>query len=126
MTPTVPLPTEGELAILNVLWATGPLTVREVHDRLDAAHPVTYTTVLKLLQVMHQKGLVTRDEAERSHVYAAASPRERTEERLIDHLSERAFGGSAARLVMRALSRTRASEEEKARIRALLDAEVDA
>lgn len=118
--PDAPLPTPAELAILNVLWAHGPSTVRQVSDHLEASRSLAYTTVLKMLQLMHQKGLVSRDEGQRNHIYAAVTPREQTQEKLIDDLTSRAFGGSAARLMMRALGSTRASAEERSRIRALL------
>jgi predicted transcriptional regulator len=116
------LPTDAELVILNVLWKHGPSTVRQVADQLDeAGRAVAYTTVLKMLQIMHQKGLVSRDERQRHHVYAAGSPPERTQASLIESLTTRAFGGSTARLVMRALDATRATKEEREQIRALLD-----
>ena len=114
-------PTQAELEILGVLWNRGPSTVREVHESLDGARRVGYTTVLKLLQIMAGKGLVTRDEHERSHVYRAAEPPERTRPQLVADLMERAFEGSAASLVLHALSTRRASPEELARIRELLD-----
>jgi predicted transcriptional regulator len=115
---TLPRPTDSELAILRVLWRLGPCTVRQVHDELDAAG---YTTTLKLLQIMADKGLVTRDEAQRAHVYTARVPREETQSQLIGDLLDRAFEGSASRLVMRALSARPASTEELAEIRKLLD-----
>ena len=126
--PDTPLPTDTELAILTALWERGPSTVRQVADHMEAARPVVYTTVLKMLQLMHQKGLVVRDESQRTHVYAATAPRERTQERLLGDLTSRAFGGSTARLMMRALDTTRASAQEREQIRALLarlDAEDD-
>jgi predicted transcriptional regulator len=115
----VPLPTEGELDLLDVLWKRGPSTVREVQQAL--ARPTGYTTALKLLQIMHAKGLVTRDESARTHVYAAAVERGETEGGLVSELARRAFGGSAGRLVMRALSERTASPEELAEIRRMLD-----
>jgi predicted transcriptional regulator len=115
---TLPRPTDSELAILRVLWRLGPCTVRQVHDELAAAG---YTTTLKLLQIMADKGLVTRDEAQRAHVYTARVPREETQSQLIGDLLDRAFEGSASRLVMRALSARPASAEELAEIRKLLD-----
>jgi BlaI family transcriptional regulator, penicillinase repressor len=115
----MPLPTEGELDLLHVLWRRGPSTVREVQEALG--REAGYTTVLKLLQIMHAKGLVTRDESERSHVYAAAVEQGETESGLVSELARRAFGGSAGRLVMRALSERTASAEEIAEIRRLLD-----
>ncbi|MEM1127700.1 MAG: BlaI/MecI/CopY family transcriptional regulator [Bacteroidota bacterium] len=114
-------PTDAELAILHVLWTQGPSTVRTVHEALDRAQPVGYTTVLKLMQIMAEKGLATRDESQRAHVYAAAVPRERVQERLVGDLLDRAFGGSAKQLVLRALSSTPSSAAELAEIRALLD-----
>jgi BlaI family penicillinase repressor len=115
----IPLPTEGELAVLRVLWQRGPSAVREVHEAMD--REVGYTTVLKLLQVMTAKGIVKRDERARAHVYRAAQSREITEARLVNRLADRAFGGSTANLVMRALSNQRSSPDELRRIRALLD-----
>ncbi len=117
MTP--PLPTERELAILRVLWQRGPSAVREVHEALDRS--VGYTGILKLLQIMADKGIVRRDESGRAHVYQAAEPRETTEARLVRRLADGAFGGSTASLVMRALSVERASPAELRRIRKLLD-----
>ena len=116
-----PRPTEAELAILGVLWDRGPSTVREVQDALAATRPVGYTTVLKLLQIMSEKGLVRRDERERAHVYAAQAPAEQTQRQLVGDLVDRAFGGSAARLVQQALSSKKASPAEIARIRQFLD-----
>ena len=116
-----PRPTEAELEILGVLWKHGPSTVRTVHESLAASRSVGYTTALKLLQIMAEKGLVRRDETERAHVYAASAPAERTQRRLVADLLDRAFAGSAARLVQQALSSRRASPAEIARIRELLD-----
>jgi BlaI family transcriptional regulator, penicillinase repressor len=115
------LPTDAELAILNVLWRRGPSTVRDVHEALSPTQGTGYTTVLKLMQLMGQKGLVLRDESSRSHVYRAASPEAQTQKRLVGDLIDRAFAGSAAKLVVRALSGQRASREELDTIRALLD-----
>ena len=117
----LPRPTEAELEILGVLWQRGPSTVREVHDRLSRGRPLGYTTVLKLLQIMAEKGLVARDERQRAHIYAASSPAEHTQRQLVGDLLDRAFGGSAAGLVQQALSSKKASPEEIARIRKLLD-----
>ena len=115
------LPTGAELQILRVLWRLGPATVREVHDALGPRRGTGYTTVLKLLQIMHQKGLVTRDEAERSHIYRPRIGESVTQRRLLRDLADRAFGGSAASLVMQALSTEKASPEDLAEIRRLLD-----
>src|SRR3954471_22971423 len=109
-----PLPTDAELAILAVLWKRGPATVRDVHDALRASQDTGYTTVLKLLQIMTQKGLVKRDESQRSHVYRAAATADRTQKRLVGDLLDKAFAGSAHDLVMRALSLKPASREELA------------
>ncbi len=118
--PPTPLPTEAELAILNILWTTGPATVREVHEAL-AAKQIGYTTVLKQMQVMAEKGLLHRSERFRSHVYAATHPRERTQQQLAGNLLQRAFDGSAANLVLGALSSQKISPAELAEIRQLLD-----
>ena len=116
-----PRPTDSELAILRVLWERGPSTVREVHDQLSSVNDTGYTTVLKLLQIMTDKGLVVRDESQRAHVYSCSESEQRTQRQLIGDLIERAFGGSPAKLVMQALSGTRASAEELNAIRHLID-----
>jgi BlaI family transcriptional regulator, penicillinase repressor len=124
MTSTLPRPTDAELDILRVLWERGPATVREVQealDELERRRPAGYTTVLKQLQIMTEKGLVERDESGRAHVYRASLAREATETQLVGDLLDRAFGGSASRLVMRALASTPASEEEIREIRRLLE-----
>lgn len=114
-----PRPTNAELAILTVLWRRGPSTVREVHETLR--EPVGYTTVLKLLQIMTDKGLVTRDERARTHVYQAAVSEAATQGRLVSDLVDRAFGGSSTALVLQALSTAPASRDELEQIRRLLD-----
>jgi len=111
-------PTPGELEILQVLWTRGGATVREVHDELGSGG---YTTTLKLMQIMVAKGLVERDATARAHVYRAAIEREATQRGLVDDLLDRAFGGSAAQMVMQALSSHRASAEELAEIRRMID-----
>jgi len=115
-----PRPTDAELAILRVLWERGPSTVRQVHALLHAERATGYTTVLKLLQIMAEKGLVDRDDTDRTHVYTARLSEERTQRQLLQDLLDRAFGGSALKLVMQALSTKRASPEELAQIRQLL------
>lgn len=115
-------PTNAELEILSVLWDRGPSTVRQVQEALADDPPRGYTTVLKLMQIMADKGLVHRDESGRAHVYEAAISQEATRRRLIDDLAARAFGGSALTLALQALSRTPATEEEIEQIRALLAA----
>ena len=117
----LPRPTDAELAVLNVLWDRGPSTVRQIHEVLSGDRDLGYTTVLKSLQVMTEKGLVIRDESERSHVYAAAQSATQTQRSLLGDLMERAFGGSAAKLVVQALHAKRASKEELAEIRRLLE-----
>lgn len=114
-------PTDGELEILTVLWSRGPATVREIHEVIAKRKPTQYTTVLKLLQIMAEKGLVHRDEKQRAHVYEAALPRETTQKQLAGDLLQRAFGGSAARLMQGALSARKASKAELAELRKLLD-----
>ena len=118
--PLPPQPTNAELAILRVLWRSGPSTVREVHERLDR-RDVGYTTVLKLLQIMADKGLVRRDESARSHVYEAAFAEREVKRRLVSDLVDRAFEGSALGLVMHALESRPATAEELQQIRTLLD-----
>jgi BlaI family penicillinase repressor len=113
-------PTEGELEILAVLWERGSATVREVYEAITASRPMVYTGVLKLMQIMADKGLVIRDESARAHVYRAAVEKEETERRFVRELSERLFAGSAAQLALRALEMEPASEEELAEIRRLL------
>ncbi|HNC99965.1 MAG TPA: BlaI/MecI/CopY family transcriptional regulator [Myxococcota bacterium] len=107
-----PRPTEGELAILRVLWAQGACTVREVHEALSRSKDTAYTTVLKMLTIMADKGLVTRDESERSHRYAALYPEPVVQASLLKDLMQRAFGGSALQMVQRALDVESASHEE--------------
>lgn len=119
--PELPRPTEAELAILRVLWERGPSTVREVTDVLQEARGTGYTTALKLLQIMTEKGLVQRDETSRAHAYEAVASAETTQRQLVSDLLDRAFGGSARQLVLQALSAKRASRGELAEIRSLLD-----
>lgn len=116
-----PRPTDAELAILRVLWKCGPSTVRQVQEALDADRPTGYTTALKLLQIMTDKGLVLRDEAERSHVYRPRLTEAETQRQLVGDLAHRAFGGSAQQLVLRALGAQKVSSKELAEIRELLD-----
>lgn len=117
----LPRPTPAELEILSVLWQRGPSSVRDVLDVVNLSRETGYTTVLKTLQIMTDKGLVRRDERQRQHVYEASAPRERTQRQLVTDLLERAFEGSASRLVMHALSTQAATHEEIAEIRRLLD-----
>jgi predicted transcriptional regulator len=114
-------PTDAELAILQVLWESGPCTVREVHEQLTNSEQIGYTTVLKTLQIMAEKDLVRRDESQRAHVYAARRSEEQTQQRLLGDLLERAYRGSAGKMVMQALSARVASRQELDEIRTLLD-----
>ncbi|HEY1760046.1 MAG TPA: BlaI/MecI/CopY family transcriptional regulator [Bryobacteraceae bacterium] len=115
-----PKPTEAELAILGVLWQRGPCTVRQVYDALNATKKTGYTTVLKFMQIMTEKGLVTRDEAPYAHVYQARLPQEQAQRTLVTDLLDRAFEGSMSGLVLQALSARRASPEELSEIRKIL------
>ena len=121
MAKTSPRPTDSELEILAVLWERGPSTVRDVHTALSASKPTGYTTVLKLMQIMSEKGLVRRNETDRAHVYEARQPAEQTQRQLLRHLLDRAFNGSASRLVMQALATRATSREELSEIRRMLD-----
>ena len=115
-------PTDAELEILNVLWQQGACTVRDVHQAVSRTKPgVGYTTILKLMQIMVEKKLVRRDESQRAHVYEAQLAREQTQRQLIGDLLERAFDGSATKLVMQALSSKTTSAEELTTIREMLD-----
>jgi predicted transcriptional regulator len=121
MAKSLPRPTDAELAILRVLWDAGPATVRQVHEAMAGDRDTGYTTTLKLMQIMAEKGLVTRDESSRTHVYASRVSRDRTQRQLVNDLIDRAFGGSAAALVLQALSAQPTSEEELGEIRRLID-----
>ncbi len=116
-----PRPTDAEIEILKVLWRRGPSTVREVFDALGEVKTTGYTTVLKMLQIMTEKGLVERDESQRAHLYRARLAQDETQRQLLNDLLARAFDGSATKLVMQALSAKEASAEELTEIRALLD-----
>jgi BlaI family transcriptional regulator, penicillinase repressor len=116
-----PRPTDAELEILTVLWSRGPSTVRDVHEAVTRRKPSQYTTVLKMLQIMAEKGLVRRDESQRAHVYASSRPREWTQRQLAGDLLQRAFGGSAKSLLLGALAARRASREELAELRRFLE-----
>jgi len=134
--PELPRPTDAELEILRVLWDRGPSTVREVHEAISerrtelpgerlqkpaAKAGVGYTTILKLMQIMTDKGLVRRDETERAHVYQARLPEEQTQRQLVGDLMNRVFAGSASKLVMHALSASKSSAEDLSKIRQILD-----
>jgi predicted transcriptional regulator len=119
--PSSPRPTDAELAILRILWARGPSTVRQVDEVLGLERPTAYTTALKLLQIMTEKGLVDRDERDRTHIYRAHSSEEQTQRQLVRDLVDRAFGGSATKLVLQALASKHASPDELKEIRQILD-----
>ncbi|MEW6993522.1 BlaI/MecI/CopY family transcriptional regulator [Colwelliaceae bacterium MEBiC 14330] len=104
-------PTEAELTLLNVLWKMGPATVRQIHEVVSQTQKTGYTTVLKILQIMHEKSLVIRDESNRAHVYAAANSQTQTQSSLIKDLISKAFGGSTSKLVMRALDESTSAQE---------------
>ncbi|HEX8745658.1 MAG TPA: BlaI/MecI/CopY family transcriptional regulator [Pyrinomonadaceae bacterium] len=117
----LPRPTDAELEILNVLWRRGPSTVREVYEVLLESREIGYTTVLKFMQIMSEKGLVSRDQSDRTHVYQAERAQDETQRQLLSDLLDRAFNGSPTKLVMQALSSKKASREELAEIRRMLD-----
>ena len=116
-------PTESELEILNILWYKDTATVREVHEELSKSKDVGYTTTLKLMQIMHEKGLVKRDESMRTHVYQPAVNREKTQKHLLDKMIDSLFGGSSTQLVLQALGsgEQKVSAEELAQIQTLID-----
>ena len=114
-------PTDAELEILTVLWSIGPATVREVYNAISRRRPAQYSTILKFMQIMAEKGLVRRDETQRAHVYQTARPREWTQRQLAGDLLERAFSGSAKALLIGALAARKASKQELAEMRRLLD-----
>lgn len=114
-------PTDAELAILRVLWERGASTVRQVHEALADTRDTGYTTTLKLMQIMADKGLVKRNESARTHVYTAMAGQEQTQQQLVQDLMDRAFGGSAAQLVLRALNAEGATESELKEIRKMID-----
>jgi BlaI family transcriptional regulator, penicillinase repressor len=118
---SLPRPTDAELEILKVLWRRGPSTVREVFESFGDTKTTGYTTVLKLMQIMADKGLVVRDERERAHRYEAAHAEEDMQRRLVGDLLRKAFDGSAKNLVLQALSAKRASAKELSEIRRMLD-----
>ena len=114
-------PTESELEILQVLWKRGLATVREVHEDLASLKDAGYTTTLKLMQIMHEKGLVKRDDSMRTHVYQAAVSKEKTQKHLLGKMIDSLFGGSPTQLVIQALGEHRATDEEIEKIQQLID-----
>src|SRR5688572_25271648 len=120
--PPESLPTSSELEILQVIWQRGPSTVREVYRTLAKEREIGYSTVLKFMQIMTEKGSLVRDESTRPQVYRTARPQRDTQRGIVRDLVARAFGGSSASLVMQALSDRRATAEERRQIRDVLDA----
>jgi BlaI family penicillinase repressor len=114
-------PTPSELEILQVLWSRGPSTVREVHEILSATRQLGYTSVLKIMQIMTTKGLVTRSETQRAHVYEAGEPAEKTKQQFAVDMMQRVFQGSASELMLHALAGRHSSKEELKELRSLLD-----
>lgn len=114
-------PTESELEILKLLWQIGPTTVRQINDKLNEQREVGYTTTLKIMQIMTQKGFLKRDESARTHIYSAAIAEAETKDALIDRLMNTAFAGSASQLIMQALGRGQASQQELEKIKALIE-----
>jgi BlaI family transcriptional regulator, penicillinase repressor len=114
-------PTESELEILQVLWRKSNATVREVHEELSKSKDVGYTTTLKLMQIMHEKGLVKRDESTRTHIYQSAVNRENTQKHLLNKFIDSLFGGSTTQLVLQALGENKATPEELEKIQNLLN-----
>jgi BlaI family penicillinase repressor len=119
--PANPRPTDAELDILNILWRTGPATVRRVHDELATTKPSQYVTTLKLMQIMTGKGLLERDERERSHVYTPLVAQAEAQQQIAAHLMKRAFDGSLRSLVLGALGGRRATKQELADLRSLIE-----
>ena len=116
-----PKPTEAELEILQILWDSGPTTVRFVNDKLNLKKEVGYTTTLKIMQIMTEKNLLARDEENKSHIYSAVYKKDETQKVLLDKFLESAFGGSASKLVLQALGNRKTSKKEIEEIRKLLD-----
>ena len=121
MSVELPKPTNAELEILTVLWSIGPATVRDVYTVISRRRTAQYSTILKFMQIMADKGLLLRNEKQRAHVYEAARPREWTQQQLAGDLMERAFSGSAKALLIGALSARKATKAELAEIRKMLD-----
>jgi predicted transcriptional regulator len=114
-------PTESELEILRVLWEKGPSTVREVHEILEQSKDAGYTTTLKLMQIMHEKGSLQRDTSSKTHIYAAVVSQENTQRQLLDKMIDTVFNGSASQLVLQALGNHKSSKEELEKIKQYLN-----
>jgi len=116
-----PQPTDGELEVLRVLWDNGPSTVKQVHEAVNKKKPVGYTTTLKVMQVMHEKGLLTRNDSKYRHIYTPTLPEEKTQGQLLTVFLDKAFSGSAEKLVMQLLSAKKLSAKERATISKMLN-----
>ncbi len=122
MKKTLPKPTKTELAILNIMWQISPATVRQIHEEIIKKGKTSYTTTLKMLQVMHQKGLVERNSEQKAHIYQPTLSKKETQSQMLEDLKQRLFGGSLSNLVMQALgSNPNTSESELKEIKELLD-----
>jgi BlaI family penicillinase repressor len=117
----IPQPTEKELDILQVLWVNGPQTVREVNDQLQSEKEIGYTTTLKLMQIMHEKGLVSRELQGKTHIYKAIISEVATQQKMLDKVVDKVFKGSAMNLVMQALGNSKSTDKELDEIRAYID-----
>jgi BlaI family penicillinase repressor len=118
---TLPRPTEGELELLRILWDRGPSTVRDIHEQISSRRPLGYTSVLKILQIMADKGLVEREESGKAHIYRPAASQNETQNQLLRDISERLFAGSAAQLAMHALSLDPVNDRDLDTLRTLID-----
>ncbi|HET7346451.1 MAG TPA: BlaI/MecI/CopY family transcriptional regulator [Acidobacteriaceae bacterium] len=119
--PQLPRPTEAELELLNMLWENGPATVRDLHQAISVKRAIGYTSVLKLLQIMTDKGLVEREESGKAHIYRPVGTRQQTQSQMVRDISERVFAGSAAALAMHALSTQPVSDQELDELRRLIE-----
>lgn len=119
--PQLPRPTEAELELLNILWENGPATVRDLHQTISVKRAIGYTSVLKLLQIMTDKGLVEREESGKAHIYRPVGTRQQTQSQMVRDISERVFAGSAAALAMHALSTQPVSDQELDELRRLIE-----
>jgi BlaI family transcriptional regulator, penicillinase repressor len=117
----LPRPTEGELELLRILWQKGAATVRDLHEEVSRTRPLGYTSVLKLMQIMTEKGLVEREESGKAHIYRAAAGERATQDQLLRDMSQRLFAGSAAQLAMHALSLEPVNDRELEELRTLLE-----
>lgn len=120
-TTQLPRPTEGELELLRILWERGPSTVRDLHQEINETRPLGYTSVLKLLQIMTEKGLVEREESGKAHIYHPAATQNETQDQLLRDISQRLFAGSAAQLALHALALEPVNDQELEALRTLIE-----